>query len=84
MNTSTYVATMMPILMANANRHNGVGNWELGLFGTIFVTILTFGIMAFISYIAWDMREEKVPTFFALFCNLILFLIWCDVIFNLR
>lgn len=84
MNTSTYVATMMPILMANANRHSCGGNWELGVFGTIFVTILTFGVMAFISYIGWNMREEKVAVFFVLFCNLILFLIWCGVIFNLR
>lgn len=83
MNTTTYVATMMPILMANANRHSG-GNWELGVFGTIFVTVLTFGIMAFISYIAWEMREEKFCVFFALFCNLILFLLWLGAIFNLR
>ena len=83
MSTSTYVAIMMPILMTNAYRNSGGGgNWELGVFGTTFVTISTFGIMAFISYIAWDMREEKVSVFFALFCNLILFLIWCGVIFT--
>lgn len=84
MNTSTYVATMMPILAANSyHSHGSMGG--LGIFGTIFITIIIFGFMGMMSYMVWDMREYgKFPIFCGIFFDLIFFLIWIGIVFNLR
>ena len=84
MNTSTYVATMMPILAANSyHSHGSTGG--LGIFGTIFITILIFGFIGMMSYIMWDLREySKFTIFGGIFIDLILFLMWIGAVFNLR
>lgn len=84
MDTATYVATMTPILAANNyHSHGCVGG--LGVFGTIFVTIVIFGFIGMMSYMAWDLREYgKFHIFLCIFMNLILFLVWVGIVFNLR
>ena len=84
MSTSTYVATMTPILMANSSHCYG-GTGGLGIFGTIFITILIFGFIGMMSYIMWDLREYgKFTIFGGIFIDLILFLMWIGAVFNLR
>lgn len=84
MNTATYVATMIPILSANSyHSHGSMGG--LGIFGTIFISILIFGFIGIMSYMAWDMRKYgKFSIFCGIFIDLILFLVWIGAVFNLR
>lgn len=85
MNTSTYMTTMLPIILASANNsHGSCGcNETASIFGKIFVTIVCFGLMFIVSYFAWDMRDDIFNVFIALFFDLVIFMVWLGMFFLL-
>jgi len=84
MNTAIYTSAIMPAILS-ATHHSGGCGGGLGLFGICFYTFLIFGLVLFISYMVWDMREFGALTiYFGLFFDILLIMIWVGIIFGLR
>lgn len=84
MNTATYTATMMPILMANASRHSGgYGGGDLGVFGIIFLSFICLGFIFICGIITWEMRDDIISVLLGLFLMIATFLLWIGIIFGL-
>lgn len=84
MNNAIYMGAIMPAILSSTHYSGGYGG-GLGLFGICFFTFFIFGMIALVSYIAWDIRElGAFPICIALFFDILLIMIWVGLIFGLN
>lgn len=83
----TYTTTIMPAMAAVSSRAHSVNcesaTPELGVFGTIIITLICFGAITAFLYIAFGEYRDKVSTIIGVFSSIIVFLVWVGIVFHL-